>query len=142
DAESIRVTAHVSDGLVATDHEQEVVGDRLVLTTRCPTFPAVWCEVDLRIEVPRRFEVDVRTGAGHVAVSGIDGAVTAGSSASSVEVDALRGPVVLDSDAGSLVGTNLRSTSVSASTSHGRVSLAFVEAPRSVSARSSNGSIE
>lgn len=143
DVDDIRIQARVSDGLVATDFTQEVVGDRLRVRVRCVAVIAnAWCGARLRIVVPRSLEVKVRSHDDSVTVRGISGRVDADSSNGSVEAESLSGATLLRSDNGTVRASRLRTESIEASSGNGSVRLEFAAAPSSAIARSDNGSVE
>ena len=82
------------------------------------------CETDYRIEVPRELAVTVKADAGTVKVAGITGNLT------------------IESDAGTVEGTQLGSDRVTASTDAGNVRLAFSTAPSSVDAETDAGNVD
>ncbi len=117
------VDADVSEGLRSGDHSEQIQGDRLVVRATCPGFLSTWCGVDYTIRVPR-----------HVAV-------VARSSDSSVNVTGIDGDLQLHSSDGSVTASDVRSTTVDASSSDGRVELALAAPPTQVHATSSDGSV-
>jgi hypothetical protein len=82
------------------------------------------CETDYRIEVPRDLTVKVKADAGTVKVTGLTGNLT------------------IESDAGTVEGTELGSDRVKASTDAGNVRLAFVATPSSVDAETDAGNVD
>lgn len=140
--DSITVRSEISDGLIATDHRAEVVGDRLVLTTRCPWFVVKFCEVDYTIEVPADVTVVVDVGNGSVSVRGVDGDVDASAGNGGVDLDDVGGRVDADAGNGGVTGTALRAEVVDASAGNGSVRLSWLVEPRRVDARAGNGSVE
>jgi hypothetical protein len=141
DTDAIEVVAHVSHGLPDTRHSERVVDGVLEVRARCPEPFAVWCGVDYTIEVPTDTDVTLRGESG-LDVSDVAGDVDIDSDNGRVTATRLSGDLRLRSDNGRVVGTALASTGVEAEADNGRVSLSFAESPRSVSARSQNGSVE
>ena len=82
------------------------------------------CETDYRIEVPRELAVTVKADAGTVKVAGVTGNLT------------------IESDAGTVQGTELGSDRVKASTDAGNVKLTFASAPSWVSAETDAGNVD
>lgn len=82
------------------------------------------CETDYRIEVPRELAITVKADAGTVKVAGVTGNLT------------------IESDAGTVEGTQLGSDRVKASTDAGNVRLAFVTTPSSVDAETDAGNVD
>ena len=103
---------------------QRQVGDRLEITSHCPFYVGRGCWGHVLLVVPPGTEVHAHSSAASVRATGLTGAVD------------------LSSSAGSVSGTGLRSTDVSASSSAGSTKLAFATPPRQVDASSSAGSVE
>ncbi len=82
------------------------------------------CETDYVIQVPRDLAVTVKADAGTVKVAGITGNLT------------------IESDAGTVEGTELGSDRVKASTDAGNVRLGFTTAPSSVDAETDAGNVD
>jgi hypothetical protein len=143
DVDDVRIEAHVSDGMVATQFTHDVVGDRLQVRVRCRMLVEnQWCSADLRIVIPRDLEVKVRSADDSVTVRGLAGRVDAESGNGTVEGEALSGATRLHSDNGSVRASRLRTESIQADSSNGSVRLEFGTAPLSAIARSDNGSVE
>lgn len=142
DGDDIVLTARVSDGLQPTRYHHEVIGDRLEVRVRCPGPSSPWCQVRLRVEVPRELQVTVHAQNGGVSLRGLDGRAAASSENGSVDADGLGGPAQLISENGSVRATGLRSSAVVARSENGSVSLTHTEAPRTVAATSENGTVE
>jgi hypothetical protein len=137
----IELVGHLSEGLRSPDHSERVVGDRLVVRSRCDTFLSTWCSLDYTLRVPAGTDVVARVQDGSVRIAGVDGAVDARSSDGGVDVDGARGSFVAHSSDGSIRATGLDVTDATTSSSDGGIHLVFRSAPRSVSADSSDGSI-
>ena len=114
----------------------------VVLQGDCPSVVSIRCAVDYRVTVPPGTTVVVRSNAGAVRISGIEGGVDASSTAGSVLVRDIAGRVVLASDAGYVRGEGLRSAEVDARSSAGSVRLFFETAPDTVDAESGAGRVE
>jgi hypothetical protein len=137
----VTVRARVSHGLRATGESARVDGDRLVLHGSCPVIASNFCEVSYTVVVPEDVDVDIRAG-GRISVSDVTGDVEASTDDGRVEAARVDGDVDLASDNGRVVGTDLRSDIARADSDNGRVELGFLAPPRTVSARSDNGSVE
>lgn len=143
DVSSVRITAHISDGLVPTRFEHTVVGDRLEVRVRCrAVITGPWCRAGLRIVVPRDLEVKVHSDDDHISLRGLTGRVEAQASNGSIEAEGLSGAVLLRSSNGAVRGTRLRTPSIQASSDNGSVRLEFESPPRSTIADSDNGAVE
>ncbi|MGN6692543.1 MAG: DUF4097 family beta strand repeat-containing protein [Aquihabitans sp.] len=143
DVDDVRIDAHVSDGMVATQFTHDVVGDRLQVRVRCRmVLENQWCSADLRIVIPRDLEVKVRSSDDSVSLRGLAGRVDAESGNGPVEAESLAGDTRLHSDNGSVRASRLRTASLQADSSNGSVRVEFATAPLSAIARSDNGSVE
>jgi hypothetical protein len=139
--EQITVRARISDGLRPTQHDVATEGDRLVVTGSCPNYGNTWCSVGYTIEAPPEVVVDIRADGG-IEVAGIEGDIRIGTDQGRVTLDDVGGDVWATSDQGAIAGSGLRATRVLAHTDQGRVTLRFRDPPRTVDARSDQGSVE
>jgi hypothetical protein len=173
---SVEVTTHDGAGArVAitrgTDEEEEILedyrvdfahdGDRLRVEVERKRpwvlFLSRWKSPEIAIELPARFDVDVKTSGGAVAIADLDGPVDARTSGGSISLAAIGGPVMASTSGGSIrlessAGTaDLRTSGgsisigevsgeVHARTSGGSISIARAGGP--VTANTSGGSIE
>jgi hypothetical protein len=143
DVDAVRIDARVSDGLVATQFTQDVVGDRLQVRVRCRmVIENQWCRADLRIVIPRNLEVKVRSMDDSVSLRGLTGRVDAESGNGTVEGESLAGATRLHSENGSVRASRLRTESIQADSNNGSVRIEFATAPLSAIARSDNGSVD
>ena len=100
-------------------------GGTLVLDGRCgPQVGFSRCEVRYRIAVPDGVDLELRAGAGRLAVDDVSGDVSAHTSAGEVAL------------------TDLRSRVVDARAEAGRVQVSFEEPPRQVRAAAATGAID
>jgi|HigsolmetaAR201D_1030396.scaffolds.fasta_scaffold04828_3 hypothetical protein len=139
---TIDVRAEISDGLRPTGESRTLVGDTLHLRATCPLFGSNFCWVNYEVLVPRGLEIVVDGHNGSVTVSGSEAPLTLDSENGSIRVDDVSGPLHLTSDNGRVEGTGLRSAVVLADSDNGSVTLEFDEAPMTVNASTSNGSVE
>jgi Putative adhesin len=143
DADTVSVTARISDGWRATGHDVRREGDRLVIEGTCPMFLSDWCNVRYTIEMPSDLDVAAETDTGGVTVTDIAGDVEASSDHGRIELARIEGDVVLHSDNGSVTATGIRRASRAAATSdNGGVRLEFLDPPDDVVATSDNGSVD
>jgi hypothetical protein len=143
DVDDVRIEARVSDGMVATRFTHDVVGDQLQVRVRCRLMVEnYWCRADLRIVVPKGLEVTVRSADDSVSLRGLTGRVDAESGNGTVEAESLSGDTQLHSDNGSVRTSRMRAERLQADSGNGSVRLEFATAPRSVIARSRNGSVD
>jgi Putative adhesin len=139
--DSVTVRARVSHGLRSTGESVRRDGDRLVLRGTCPVIGSDFCTVTYNVEVPRDIDVRIRADAA-ITVSDVSGDVDASTDNGRVEAARVTGDVDLDSDNGRVVGTDLRAGTAHAESDNGRVEMGFLASPRTLEARSDNGSVE
>jgi Toastrack DUF4097 len=142
DADTVRVSAHISDGWRSTGHEVRRERDRLVIKGSCPVLLSDWCSVRYTIEVPSDLAVVAEADDGRVTVTDIAADVEASSDNGRVELARVEGDVQLHSDNGSITATALRASRAEATSDNGSVRLELTSVPHDVVARSDNGSIE
>jgi hypothetical protein len=99
-------------------------------------------EVGYRVELPATASVRVTSGAGEIAVQGVDGDVELEARAGRVALAELSGDLRASSQAGAIDGTGLACQRVEVSSNAGTVTLAFVRPPQSVELRTGAGIIE
>ena len=119
----VLLSRSVSYSLGRPHLSEKVEGDTLVVRSSCPVPFGRGCSGTLRLAVPASTRVRVHSSATSVRVSDLDGVLD------------------LSSSAGSVVGTGLRSATVTADSSAGSVRLTFASAPSAVTATSSAGSV-
>jgi hypothetical protein len=117
------VHARISEGLVATDFSVTPVDGTLRVRVGCSWLTGPWCRADLRIEVPPTMAVDVGTDTGRITVTD------------------LAGPLVANSDTGSIRSSRLASATVEATSDAGEILLRFTESPEAVRAASDARSV-
>lgn len=142
DTDAIRVRTHIHDGLIRTDHSEQVVGDRLVLDSGCPELFSYHCSVSYVVEAPVGVSLMVSSDSGHLEVSDIDGNVDVRSDAGGIDLSRIGGSVHARSDAGGVNAVGLRGDQVTVSSDAGGVHVDFAEEPLSVVATSDAGSVE
>lgn len=138
--DEVTVRARVGDGLRDTAFGHRVMGDRLEVTASCPNFGGVWCSVDYEIEVPHDTVVRVHNDEG-TRVENIAGDVEVRSSGS-IDVSGLSGLTLLSTGNGSVRASAMRSEVVEASSINGSVHVTMEVPPRSVIAKTGDGSVE
>jgi hypothetical protein len=117
------VVSHVSEGLRSPERSVSLDGNALLVDGRCSAVLNTWCGLDVELSVPADADVLVRASAG------------------GVRVEDLRGDLDLVSSAGRVRGLRLGSERAVARSSAGSVTLEYVDAPTSVEASSSAGSV-
>lgn len=142
-SDEITVTARISHGLRRTGHRESLQGDRLVLDTSCPIFLSSFCDVRYTIDVPTDIDVVVRGAGGSVNVNDVTGDVDLNSDSGGVDVARVGGGLLrIDSDAGSVTATDVRSSDVEATSDAGGVYVGFARPPQAVWADSDAGGVE
>jgi hypothetical protein len=139
--DEITVRAHISDGLRATGHGVETRGEVLHVRGSCPLIGSEWCAVDYTIEMPADLYVSA-IGRGGVSATDLDGGLDARSRSSRVELLRVGGDLIVETDEGSIVGDDLRTERVDASTDQGSLRLTFVTSPDRVLTEADQGSID
>lgn len=142
DVDEISIVADISHGLLRTKHRAEVEDGTLVVHADCADLSFSWCSVDYEIVVPRALAVDADADNGRVTLRDLTGDVIVDSDNGRIELLRVSGAVRASTSNGSVEGTGLRGPEVSASSRNGSVRLTFAEAPTTVTARTSNGSVE
>ncbi|MEU6342634.1 DUF4097 family beta strand repeat-containing protein [Streptomyces sp. NPDC046977] len=99
------------------------------------------CSARHEVLVPRGVTVTVTNGDGRVEASGFSTPLTLTTKDGSVRVRDVTGPLELSTGDGRIEATGLASRRVTAHTSDGSLTLAFVQAPDSVEARSGDGAV-
>lgn len=135
------VVAHVSEGLEHPEPSARVEGGRLVLRASCKGFNAMFCSVDYRVRVPAGTAVVANTADAGIRVTGIGGAVDLTTRDGGITVDGANGPVRFSSRDGSITATNIDTRDVRADATEGSVHLSLTTAPRTVDARTVDGSV-
>lgn len=128
-------------GSASVDLDQS--GDTLRLEQDCPGFFIAWgCQASFDVTVPAVVEVSGSTSNGAVVVTGVEGPVDVTTSNGAITLEDVSSSVLARTSNGAISGEGLASVDVDVASSNGRIDLSFVSAPTSVSARSSNGTIE
>lgn len=141
DADTVTVTAHISEGLRATGHEITERDGTLEVNATCPLIGSEWCRVRYTIEVPADLHVDVHSR-DRVTLSDLDAGVRADSTMSTVEMNRVGGDVTVEADQGRVEGAGLTAATIDAQASQGRIRLAFTESPREIRAEADQGSVD
>jgi hypothetical protein len=142
DVDEISLVAEVSHGLRRTVTHADLEGDTLVVDMDCPTGIPVWCSVDYRLVVPKDLAIDVRNENGRLTLRDLDGDVDAHGDNGTIELARLSGDVDVETENGSVRAGGLTAAEVHARSRHGSVRLTFAEPPTTVTARTSDGSVE
>lgn len=116
-------------------------GNQLIIRSHCP-FQLVWsCSVRLNVQLPPATAVDVHTGSGNIAVTGLTAGATLTTSDGNVNTTDVLGNLAMRSSNGNVTATDTRSEHVDASSSDGNVRVDLASSPTEVSATSSNGNV-
>jgi hypothetical protein len=140
-SEQTTVIVHVSEGLEHPEPSFRVIGDRLVIRSSCSGVTDTFCSADFRVRVPAGTAVDAETEDAGIRVAGVGGPVDLVSRDGGITVDGAEGPVRLSSRDGSVDATNLDTRDVRAEATDGSVHLSLATAPRTVDARTVDGSV-
>jgi hypothetical protein len=118
-------------------------GETLRLEQGCPGFFIAWgCQASFEVVVPAGIEVSGATSNGSVALTGVEGLVDVTTSNGAISLENVTSSVIARTSNGSIIGEGLTSDEFDVATSNGRITLSFTATPSSLSARSSNGTIE
>ncbi len=140
DVTDVTITGTVTSGLRGGEFRADRRDGRVLVTMTCGPWQAFHdCSADLRIEVPRAFEVTTDLPNSELTLRDLDGRVDASSSNSSMSVEGLGGPIRLRATNGGVDAVGLRAREVDIETSNDHVRTEFDVAPRRVVVRSSNG---
>ncbi|WEO76309.1 DUF4097 family beta strand repeat-containing protein [Cryobacterium sp. SO2] len=99
------------------------------------------CAISVAVQLPRVLPVTVVGENGRIAASGLTGRVTLTTTNGAIETEGTVGRVDLQTTNGDIRVRDATSKSVAAATTNGSVELTFADAPDSVDAGSTNGSI-
>jgi len=142
DASAVSMTRSYTWSLGKPSISNSLNGGVLSIRSSCPFSGGLGCSGHVGLVVPKDLAVLVHTSNGSLTLHNLDGAVDVTTSNGSVTASNLSGRVTLRSSNGAVLATGLRSDGVDVATSNGEVRLSFQTAPSTVTARSSNGSIE
>jgi hypothetical protein len=142
DATSVSMTRSYTWSLGKPSISNRQDGDLLSIRSSCPFSVGLGCTGHVRLVVPKTLEVQVHGSDGSLTLRNLSGPVDLSTSDGSINTSNLTGAMKLHTSDGSLVATGIRSKEVEATTSDGSVRLSFVVAPSSVTAHTSDGSIE
>jgi hypothetical protein len=141
-ADTVSISARISDGWRKSGHRVHRDGDRLVVEGSCPNFLSDWCNVRYTIEVPSDLAVVAQADNGRVTVTDLEGDVEARADNGRIELARIEGDVIADSDNGSVTATDIRAATAEATSDNGDVLLEVVDPPQSISGESDNGDVE
>jgi hypothetical protein len=143
DRDEIRVTGTVTSGLTSTRHDEQVEGDRFVVSSACTGGPvSTFCAVDHLIEVPQGLAVVVRSDDTAVTLSGLAGSIDVETSAASIDGEQLSGPELRLRTSDANVSVRGVSTPIaSVRSSNGDVDMSFDEPTELVEVDTSEGAI-
>jgi DUF4097 and DUF4098 domain-containing protein YvlB len=110
DGDQVRVTAKLSQ-----DANRLLRGGRINF------------QVNYNIRVPKKFNLNLRTGAGNIAVAAIEGTIKTKTSGGNLNFDAITGPLEADTAAGNITSASISGTTA-VKTSGGNINLGLLEA--------------
>jgi hypothetical protein len=142
DATSVSMTRSYTWSLAKPSISSRLDGDLLSIGSSCPFAVGLGCSGDVRLVVPKDLEVRVRTSDGALSLRELAGPVDVTTSDGSVTAWDLAGKLRVRTSDGAVNVTGLRSEDVDAATSDGAVRLSFLVDPATVTAHTSDGSIE
>lgn len=136
--------------------EEEVEGDTIRITSRCPSLNLGRCDIDYEIVVPRDVRLDAVTSAGDITVDGVAEAnveatsgdvkvskaseiVRASSKSGDITVSGGSAQLELGAKSGDVKATGVTSRQVSASAESGNIEVVCTQAPKNVRATTDSG---
>ncbi|MCS5718248.1 DUF4097 domain-containing protein [Herbiconiux sp. CPCC 205763] len=121
----------------------ESSGDATTLRGGCPEGWLIFsrCSVVITISVPAESNLTVTTTNGKITASALDGDLDFTTMNGAVDVESPTGQVRLDTTNGAVRVSDAESSDVSAETTNGEIRLEFSEAPDTVTAKTTNGSV-
>jgi hypothetical protein len=132
DGDGIRIRSEIREGLRAPTNEWRIDGDRLVITSDCPSFLSQFCGVDHDLQIPSGLKVVVATEHGDTRITGIDAPVDATTRHGSLEVVRVTGPIRIDAGFGNVRASQLTSPTLAVDVGHGDVEVSFASAPQRI----------
>jgi Putative adhesin len=142
DTSSVTMTRSYTWSLGKPSVTNRLDGGLLSISSSCPFTVGLGCSGHVRLVVPKDLTVQVHNSDGSLTLRDLTGSLDLSTSDGSIHASNLTGPVKLHSDDGSMTATGLRSDNVEATTADGSIRLSFEVAPSSVTADTSDGSIE
>jgi hypothetical protein len=142
--DEVVVDISVTTGILGGGADLEQVGGTLRIEQDCPGFFLLgWgCRASFEVIAPADVSLSGSTSNGEITVVSLDGPVDVTTSNGAVVLDEISSSTTVRTSNGSITGTAMTSEDFRGTTSNGSVSLSFREAPASLTATSSNGSIE
>jgi hypothetical protein len=118
-------------------------GDATSISGGCPEGWLIFnrCSIIITITVPAESDLTVTTTNGRVTASDLDGDLDFTTMNCAVDVESPTGKVTLNTTNGAVRVNDAESSDVSAQTTNGEIRLAFSEAPDTVVANTTNGSV-
>jgi Putative adhesin len=142
DATSVSMTRSYTWSLGRPTITSNLDGGLLSMGSSCPFSVGLGCSGHVRLVVPSGLSVTVHDSDGSLTLRNLGGTVDLSTSDGSIHAKNLSGKLTLHSSDGSLTATGLTSPTVAATTSDGSVHLTFAAPPSSVTASSSDGSLD
>ena len=135
----VELHAHGSGALHVPRVTATVDGAHVTVRGGCPDISFGHCSAMMTVRVPATTRLELRSGTGHVQVSGISGGADIRTASGDIVASDLGGSVALQSASGDVHATGLSADSVRARTASGEVDLAFVGPPRFADAETASG---
>jgi hypothetical protein len=139
---SVSMTRSYSWSLGKPSVSNRLDGDVLSISSSCTFAVGLGCSGHVRLVVPKDLTVQVHNSDGSITLRDLTGPIDVSTSDGSIHASNLTGSVRLHSADGSMTATEVRSDDVDVSTSDGSIRLNFEVAPSSVTANTSDGSVE
>jgi hypothetical protein len=130
-----------SRGIARPTDEEHVTRGVLVIRSSCHPNIFNYCNRNYDLYLPAEVSLSVDTGAGNIAVTGINGALALSTGQGNVTVTDARGTIRAVSGQGNVTGVALRVQSASFDSGQGNVSLSFITPIKRVKASSGQGNV-
>ncbi len=131
----------VDRGLAKPTFSEEIIGNTLRLTAKCPDFAGFNCGSRYVLSVPADIDISGSSSGGSITITGVTGALTLHSSGGDITIGDPIGPLQLSTSGGGISVTGGRSAEVVASSTSSGVSLEFLQSPTTVDAETSSGAV-
>jgi len=110
--DTVTVSAAVSNGLIATDVDAQIVSGVLEVRGRCPALAAVWCAADFTVSVPADRPITVDASNGSVLIRDSTARLDIDNDNGSIDLEGVTGQIRIRNDNGRVVGRRARPVSL------------------------------
>jgi hypothetical protein len=152
EAGRVEIVAHPANEATVERTRRYILGEPVVRETfvdgvlrieaECRRFIAVGCKVDYRVGLPVATALRIRTKSGSVVVQEMGGLIDAETRAGAIRLTRTRGPVQVNTSAGSIEGTDVVAQFVDASTDAGRIRFSLSEPSQRMGLKTGAGGID